>query len=125
MTARLWPSLAARAATEPRQDENVEQLQAGAESSRSGGECEAEEEIRDDREDPSVDCERSHQKQKSDQVTPPSRGSDISSQVDLTYFQTEAGPGGAGSERWAEIRPRSEGGDAVRGHHQECGGGPR
>ena len=62
MTAQLqlWPSLAAR----PRQDE-----QAGSETSRDGGEEEEEEEIRDDRQDSSPDCERSQQKQKSDQVT--------------------------------------------------------
>ena len=86
LAAQLWPSLAARAEPGPRQDENVEQLQAGAETCRPGGEWEAEEEIREDREDSSPHCERSHQKQKSDQVTPPSRGFDISSQVDLSYI---------------------------------------
>ena len=52
-------------------------------------------------------------------------GLDISSQTELSYFQTEAGPGGEGAQLWAGTRWRSEGGDVVRRHHQERRGRPR
>ena len=44
---------------------------------------------------------------------------------DVSSLQTEAGPGGESAELWARLRAGAEGGDAVRGHHQECGGRAR
>ena len=47
-----------------------------------------------------------------------------SSRLTSSYLQTEARPGGEGSPLWARLGTGSEGGDVVRGHHQECWGRP-